>query len=58
MFDLKGYTAAIKRHWALFALTQFLVVVFASAPFLMLWRAAKRAPVVGDVLRKIPGAAA
>jgi len=57
MFDLSGYWAAIRKHWLLFALTLFVVVVFASAPFLALWRMAKKAPVVGSALAKVPGAA-
>ncbi len=56
MFDFTGYVAAIKKHWLLFALTLFVVVVFFSAPFIWLWRNAKKLPVVGDALGKLPGA--
>lgn len=59
MFDFGGlYRSGIRPHWGAFLIVLFLVVIFLSAPFLFVWRAAKRAPVVGPVLQKVPGAAA
>jgi uncharacterized membrane protein AbrB (regulator of aidB expression) len=58
VFDFTGYFDAIKKHWLLFALTLLVVVIFFSAPFIWLWRSAKRIPGVGAVLDKVPGAAA
>lgn len=47
-FDFSGYVAAIRRHWLLFALTLVIVVVFVSAPILLVYR---------KVRAVVPGAA-
>jgi hypothetical protein len=54
MFDFRSLFDAVKRHPGAFVVILFVVVVFFSAPFLLLWRAAvKRIPALGNV----PGAA-
>lgn len=48
LFDVKGYFAAVKAHWLLFALTIVAVVVFFGAPVLAFYRMTRE---------KVPGAA-
>lgn len=55
MFDFGSLFSAIRKHWAAFLVLAIVLVVFASAPFLALWRMAKRVPVAGDLLAKVPG---
>jgi hypothetical protein len=58
MFDFRSlFSRGVKPHAGAFVVVLFVVVVFFSAPFLVLWRLAKGAPGVGAVLKKIPGAA-
>lgn len=58
MFDFRGLYRGVRPHLGAFLVVLFVTVVFLSFPFLWLWRAAKRAPVIGPVVSKIPGAAA
>lgn len=56
MFDFKACLDCFKRHPGAMLVVLLVVVVFFSAPFIALWRLAKRTPVVGAVLDKVPGA--
>jgi hypothetical protein len=59
MFSFTGlWTHGIKPHLGAFLVVTLIIVIFVSAPFIALWRLAKRVPVVGDALGKLPGAAA
>jgi hypothetical protein len=50
MFDFSGYFAAIRRHALLFVLTLFVVVVFVSAPFLLVYRKVREVVPGGSAL--------